>query len=760
MEYRRGALENRIQCPKCLKRLEEWANFCPSCGEDLRGLTPTADTLSGPWSGRVIDGRYRLVEKLGEGGMGSVFKVEHVRMGKVLALKLLRPDLCTDKKMKQRFHQEARVVSKLSHPNTIQVFDFGELEDGSLYIAMEFLPGRDLMWSLRTHGAFTEERAISIGIQVLASLSEAHDLGIIHRDIKPANVMLVRRKDGGDEAKVLDFGIAKLNEGESRKHITGVADFVGTPAYISPEQARGEPLDARSDLYSVGAMMFELLTGQGVFDGPTPMSIVSKHMSEPPPRFSQVAPDKVISPALEQVIRKALEKERTDRFAGADEMRRALEKVRRDIADKLTDYTPAAEVNTALMASREDFESFERNLRRRRAVAPAFVLLLLAAGGFAGWHFLLRPQPDVLLSAEREPNNEPNAANRIALGSPVTGRMGRATDSNTSDQDLFVADVPEDGALSVELQGVPDMNLVLEILQFSGDGPVTNESGRVEAKLSHVVVLDDGRTGAGERVDGVRVKKGPVYVRVQEKAHASEPVRPPRETTQHDYALTLRASTADERLESEPANDRAETAPPSSPGRAVRAFTGSALTEGAARFEQSLSSVDVFRVEAEEQPARTWALVVPPEAGRLAVFDEHEVERWRKAVASAARVVRTPEPVETRGQPVVVPLQEGTRGFAIRVHPMVPSKLGASGDPSELLKQLTPPGSPYYVAFFADREGGLDGVLDLVTVLETEGLRGSRDKVVDAVRGALKGSAHLAAFEEKVNALVASEAVR
>jgi len=140
------------RCPKCRRPLDDAPNFCPACGEDLRGLSPESTTLAGPWVGAIIDGRYRLTEKLGEGGMGTVYKVEHVRMGKVLALKLLRPEVARDKKLKQRFHQEARLVSKLSHPNTIQVFDFGELEDGSLYIAMEYLSGRDLAWTLRGHG--------------------------------------------------------------------------------------------------------------------------------------------------------------------------------------------------------------------------------------------------------------------------------------------------------------------------------------------------------------------------------------------------------------------------------------------------------------------------------------------------------------------------------------------------------------------------------------------------------------------------------
>jgi serine/threonine protein kinase len=198
-------------CPKCGKALDPNVNFCAACGADLRGTRAGESSLSGPLRDAPIDGRYRILEKLGEGGMGAVYKVEHVRMGKIAALKLMRPDFASDRALTQRFLQEARVVARLSHPNTVQVFDTGSLEDGSLYIAMEYVPGKDLAWQLRASGPISEAKAIGIGLQVLASLQEAHEAGIVHRDIKPANVMVVRRrKSGDDQVKLLDFGIAKL----------------------------------------------------------------------------------------------------------------------------------------------------------------------------------------------------------------------------------------------------------------------------------------------------------------------------------------------------------------------------------------------------------------------------------------------------------------------------------------------------------------------------------------------------------------------
>ncbi|MBX5484420.1 MAG: serine/threonine protein kinase [Myxococcaceae bacterium] len=748
-----------IQCPKCLQRLDaEGANYCPSCGEDLRGMTPTSDTLSGPWTGKIIEDRYKLIEKLGEGGMGTVYKVEHVRMGKVLALKLLRPDLAIDKKLKQRFVQEARVVSRLSHPNTIQVFDFGELDDGSLYIAMEFLPGRDLMWTLRTHGPFSEERAIHIGIQVLASLSEAHELGIIHRDIKPANVMLLRRKDGGDTVKVLDFGIAKLNEGEGRKHITGIADFVGTPAYMSPEQARGEELDARSDLYSVAAMLFELVTGSIVFDGPTPMSIVTKHMTEPPPRFAAVAPEKVISPAFEAVVRKALSKDRADRYPSADAMREALEKVRRDIASTHSDYTPSHEYNTALVASREDFDRFERSLRRNRVLLPIAAVTLLAAAGVGGWQLLARSQADRVRTAELEPNDDPGRATKIPFGAEVTGTIGVATSADRSDVDVYEVTLPTAQAVTIELSGVPDLNLVLTAHEMA-DATGTGAGGK-PATLPTLVTLDDGRVGAGERVDGLKVKAGALFLRIQERPHASEPPgRPPRSNPNLPYTLVVRPTGKTDRLEDEPRNDTVDTVAAQPMDRAIRAFTGTAILADEAAFERGASAVDLFKVQPAANPqARVFAAVVPPAQGRLLVLDEAAVTAWRAAATARPRGAARPEGEVTRDGPLVLPVQEGRAGYIIRVQPYFPGAKDV--DPAELLREVTPPGSEYYVAFFTDQAGGVEGLVDLLSVLEADQHPDVARKLVDAARKTLKGTPALTELNGKLGTTLAADAVR
>ncbi len=693
-------LEPSFTCPKCQKRFDDVPNFCPACGEDLRGLTPGSSTLAGPWSGAIIDGRYRLTEKLGEGGMGSVYKVEHVRMGKVLALKVLRPDIAVDKKIKQRFQQEARVVSKLSHPNTIQVFDFGELEDGSLYIAMEYVSGRDLAWMLRSHGSLPERRATSIVTQVLASLSEAHEQNIIHRDIKPANVMLVKRKDGEDLVKVLDFGIAKLTEDENRKHITGVADLLGTPAFMSPEQARGEDLDARSDLYSVGAMLFELVTGRGPFVGPSVMSIVTQHLTEDPPRFEDVAPDKYLSGALEQVVRKALAKRREDRFASAEQMGAALERLRSDAGFYSGHFTPVPEevVTASKMVRREDFDRFERSLRMKRTLAPLLVLGLVAVTGLAAFEYWHQTADEVPSGVEHEPNNEPAEANRIILDRPIRGMIGRPISDKDSDRDIFVLALPEPTAITVELTGVPDMNLVVEALQL--------ERGTAgEQKLRPRLFLDDAPTGEGERVDALSVQAGRLYIRVQERAYFTEPPRPPRETTHSAYILAVSRTPSEGQMEVEP-NDSLETATQVGIAKPLFGFTGAVIPYNATFAEQRFSSVDfLVAYTGAKRPDSMAAIAVNPLAGSIAVVDAAAFEGWQKkskSLAESGQRVPLPSPLLVSDRPRLITLGVSSQGFGVRI---------------QAVGSETRPGSQYSVAFIHEGVDGLASAIDLARIL-------------------------------------------
>lgn len=696
-------------------------NFCPSCGEDLRGLTSTSDTMAGQQAGRIIDGRYKLLEKLGEGGMGTVFKVEHVRMGKILALKLLRPDLALDKKIKNRFIQEARLVSRLSHPNTIQVFDFGELDDASLYIAMEYLPGRDLAWVLRSKGTLSQEKTISIGAQVLSSLAEAHDNNIIHRDIKPANVMLVQQKDRGDWVKVLDFGIAKLNDSESRKLITGAADLLGTPQYMSPEQAKGEELDSRSDLYSLGAMLFELVTGRGVFEGPTPISIVTKHMTESPPRFSDICPDRKLSAAFERAILRSLEKDRAKRFNSAAEMRAALLELRNGGRSNTADFTPIPSVNPSQVARREDFEGFERALRIRRVLVPTVAVALLSVLIFLGWNFLQQaPNDNGPRTAEIEPNNEPEQATRIGLGLPVTGTIGKPVSETESDRDVFVLEIPQRMSISVDLTAVPDMNLVFELFQvesFSQDGKI---------RLSPRLVVDDAPEGQAEHVDAFVAAKGPLYVRVQERHYFTEAVRPPREKTNFEYKLTVSPTVGPGHFEEEP-NDTPEHSTPLTARRALSAFTGAPIRYERAYLREALSTADFFSANDAEVEA---VIIVPPSQGTLLAVDSSSFQTWKEMAARGNP--RLPPATTISGKSALYPLRASARG--IRLQPTGPTR----------------PGSPYFLAAVARSPTGLAAALQLVQILKSIHRDEQAADVLKLAKEAFPQSTQLAELERAV----------
>jgi serine/threonine protein kinase len=213
------------------------------------------------WLGKVVDGRYRVLEVIGRGGMGVVYRVEHLRMGKIAAMKVLHRDLAHDPEIVHRFEREAAAISKLHHPHTVQVFDFGTAQ-GALYLIMEYVRGLDLARIISRDGPMPWPRCAPLLAQICGALQEAHELGIVHRDLKPENVLITRSTGGRDYAKVLDFGLAKLDQRGVPSHETERSAIVGTPYFMAPEQIRGDEVDARTDIYSFGALMFELLTGE------------------------------------------------------------------------------------------------------------------------------------------------------------------------------------------------------------------------------------------------------------------------------------------------------------------------------------------------------------------------------------------------------------------------------------------------------------------------------------------------------------------
>jgi serine/threonine-protein kinase len=272
-----------------------------------------------PFVGKVIDGRYEIQARIGEGGMGVVYKARQTSIDRVVAIKMLNAQMAGDPTWVQRFNNEAKACSRLQHPNTIRMFDFGQTPEGRLYMTMEFLDGMSLREAI-SRGPLAPQRVVKVLIQCCASLAEAHSLGIIHRDIKPDNVFLLNMAGSPDFVKLLDFSVAKLLEGDRMKTQAGMV--FGTPQYMSPEQGRGMPLDARSDLYALGILAFEMLTGNVPFNNDNPMTVIQMHQHEAIPPLAQTIPYSV-----QQIVRRALEKDPSRRYQSSGEMMQHCQQV-------------------------------------------------------------------------------------------------------------------------------------------------------------------------------------------------------------------------------------------------------------------------------------------------------------------------------------------------------------------------------------------------------------------------------------------------
>ncbi|GEM_PF-560541 len=266
----------------------------------------------------IINDRYEVLAQIGRGGMGVVFRANQRSLNRIVAIKMLSRELAADAEFRQRFQQEAQVIARLQHENIVTVYDI-ESDRGTFFIIMEFVEGVSLQELLRTGRRLAPERAARLVAQVARALGYAHNKGIIHRDIKPDNIMVV---DDEQKAMVMDFGIARVAD-STLKTQTGVS--MGTPKYMSPEQARGQHVDARSDLYSLGVVLYACATGELPFDGDSPFTVALKHMQEPPPPPREKAPD--LPQALEDIILKALCKERNGRFQTGEEFATALEEI-------------------------------------------------------------------------------------------------------------------------------------------------------------------------------------------------------------------------------------------------------------------------------------------------------------------------------------------------------------------------------------------------------------------------------------------------
>jgi serine/threonine-protein kinase len=284
-----------------------------------------------PFIGRdILNGQFQILKKVGSGGMGAVYKALQPEMNRMVGVKILHPKLANRKDLVSRFRREARALSQLTHPNTVKVFLYGELEDGSLYIIMEFLEGKNLNQTVRADGPFSPERALPILVQVCGALDEAHRAGIIHRDMKPENIFLVQSGTLHDFPKVLDFGLAKVGERQMRPGsviLTQEGMVFGTPEFMSPEQAQGKPLTSSSDIYSLAIILYEVLTGKLPFEAKTAMDYIQLHVTGKPIPLNQRVAGRTFPPLLEELVGRALAKRPEERFDGAASFADAMQAV-------------------------------------------------------------------------------------------------------------------------------------------------------------------------------------------------------------------------------------------------------------------------------------------------------------------------------------------------------------------------------------------------------------------------------------------------
>jgi eukaryotic-like serine/threonine-protein kinase len=459
----------------------------------------------------VVDGRYRILNRIGSGGMADVYCAEDTHLGRQVAIKVLHRRFAQDDEFVERFRREASAAAGLQHPNVVNVFDRGR-HDGTYYIAMEYLPGLTLRDVINVDAPLDQERAIAIAIQILRAAGFAHRRGVIHRDFKPHNVML----DAEDNVKVTDFGIARAGASE----MTETGSIMGTAQYLSPEQAQGHAVTATSDLYSIGVILYEMLTGQVPFLGDSAVAIALKHLSEPPTRPSSIRP--AIHPVLEVVVLRALAKDPAARFASAEEFIEALEDARSRVAsgDGVGESTAAFAAVTAPAEPEAPPPppppGEERAQRRWPWIALALLLLALAAA--TAWA-LTRPEQVAVPAVEgrtleqartqleqagfevaAERREDPAPADEVIDQDPNAG--DRADDGSTVT--LIVSSGP--GERTVPFVGGLTQKTAIRKLNRAGFKGVEVQEESSETVRKGRVIRTDPPAGSRENPNDVRIQ--------------------------------------------------------------------------------------------------------------------------------------------------------------------------------------------------------------------------------------------------------------
>jgi serine/threonine-protein kinase len=536
--------------------------------------------------------------------MGIVYKVEHTRLGKLLAMKLLTGELARNPEVVRRFKQEALTVSKLSSANTVQVFDFGVADDGLTYLVMELVAGEDLGRLLRTTGPLTFDRLGKLVIQVCTSLAEAHQKGIVHRDIKPENIMLIRARDGTEIAKVLDFGLAKLREGAELNDVTSQGAIVGTPYYMAPEQVRGDPVDGRTDIYALGAVMYRALTGHYPFNGPTPMAVFTKHLSEVPIPPSERTPSRQIPLGADRIVLRALSKSPEARYNSVEELQSALieetsalgsssvetlldSAAVRGMARAASEASAGASGDPSTIATRDEVEAYERKLRRKRYGTWVMAAILVAAPAAAGVK-LATSGTEEFAGVEREPNNTAGEAMLVPPGRTASAFLGKRLDAARSDRDFYAIDVHapapgEPAHVALRVSALPNIAMCTMLFR----------QGLPTALAQYCV----GRAGRDLLIPALRLDPGRYILAVMQDLDPYGAPSPPsvHENVSDAYTLSVEPADPDPTREIEP-NDQVASANTIALGGAMAAALGWARDE------------DVFCVPAGAPGAIRWTV--------------------------------------------------------------------------------------------------------------------------------------------------------
>ncbi len=565
-----------VPCAACTRVNPSGANFCAFCGIAIGAARPAdgpgpAPAVADPLIGRVIADRYRILELLGRGGMGVVYKVEHVAIHKWMAMKLLAGELARDKDVVKRFRREAEAVSKLSHPNTVQTFDFGRSE-GLMYLVMEFLAGRDFGAIIQQSGALPFARVARICAQVCASVGEAHEHGIVHRDLKPENIMVLEEKK--DFVKVLDFGLAKLREQEEAgMSLTRAGHIIGTPYYMAPEHIRGENVDHRSDIYALGAVIYKAVAGVPPFWAPTPMAVLTKHLTEdlvlPSIRLERAQ----IPRAADAIVRKAMQKSPADRYQKVEELREDLLAYLESIGESETDDPNSSRSGTGTrrdatgrsttkrkvqVATRGDIDHYERRLRARSSLQYIFALLVVGGLAFGGYQLYQRREQLDMSTTETEPNNELAEATPLREGAVLSAFIGRREGPQVGDYDIYEIRNPggDRRFFSFQVTGIPNIDLVVDVVRAGVAQPV--------------LALDSGTIGDAEALPAFPINAPTYYLRVGESPRGRAF---PTENVSDQYQISWRFVQPAETDEHE-INDSLELAEAIRAGQPRRGYIG------------------------------------------------------------------------------------------------------------------------------------------------------------------------------------------